>query len=362
VRRRYSTLIVAVNSSREISRERPLAARCSTSTCGLRYCSHYERLPVFRTTTDTSEVSMTETTISPTTVTVPSAGEELEALLYLPSAPGPHPCVVLAGGWCYVKEVAQPLFAEVFAAHGIAALVFDYRHFGGSTGEPRRHIDPWRQVEDYRNAVSFLERHEAIDAERIGAWGISYSGGHVLILGAIDERVRAVCSVVPVIDGWDNLRLSHGTVSFRALRAALRDARRRLFETGEHTYIEHQPVELGAVGTFPFPASRATFARLKEGEAPGYESTATAASTELLLAYSTRPFLTRLIDTPTLMCVAEGDDHTHWDLAAGAFDAIPGSRKKFHVVPRASHLTLYEDAATRRQVAEVAADWFGTWL
>ncbi|MDF5758070.1 alpha/beta hydrolase [Spongiactinospora sp. TRM90649] len=297
-------------------------------------------------------------TVTPTPVTVPSEGERLSGLLYLPDGPGPHPAVVLAGGWCYVKEVAQPLFAEVFAQSGIAALVIDYRYFGGSTGEPRRHIDPWKQIEDYRNAVSFLQARDEVDAGRIGAWGISYSGGHVLILGALDPRVRAVCSVVPVIDGYDNLRLAHGTVSFRALGTALETARQRLYDTGEHSYIDHQPVELGAVGTFPFPASRGVFASIKESEAPGYVGDATAQSTEMLLAYSVRPFLSRLVATPTLMCVAEGDDHTHWDLAAHAYEEIPGPRKKFHVVPRSTHLTLYQDTEVRRKTALVAADWF----
>ncbi|RSN09197.1 hypothetical protein DMB42_17935 [Nonomuraea sp. WAC 01424] len=211
--------------------------------------------------------------MTPTPATVPSEGEQLSGLLYLPDGPGPHPAVVLAGGWCYVKEVAQPLFAEVFAQSGIAALVIDYRYFGESTGEPRRHIDPWKQIEDYRNAVSFLQAREDVDAGRIGAWGISYSGGHVLILGAVDARVRAVCSVVPVIDGYDNLRLAHGTVSFRVLRKALETARQRLFETGEHSYIDHQPVELGAVGMHGRPGRapvvRVIAAARRTGVIPG---------------------------------------------------------------------------------------------
>ena len=287
-----------------------------------------------------------------------SGGEELDALLYLPAGDPPHPFVVMAGGWCYVKELVQPLFAEVFAEAGLGALVFDYRTFGGSSGEPRQHIDPWQQIEDYRNALSYLQSRDDVDVDRIAAWGISYSGGHVLILGALDERVRAICSVVPVIDGWDNLRISHGTVSFRALLAALREARAHLYATGEHTYIDHQPERLGAVGTFPFPHSRDTFKRLKASEGPGYEGRATAASTELLLGYSVRPFLSRLVGTPTLMCLAEGDDHTHWDLAAEAFSAIPGTRKELLVVPRAGHLTMYEDIGVRRSVASEAARFF----
>jgi hypothetical protein len=151
-------------------------------------------------------------------------------------------------------------------------------------------------------------------------------------------------------------------VSFRTLRQALAEARARLYDSGEHTYIDHQPVELGAVGTFPFPKSRETFERLKSSDAPAYEGSATALSTELLLAYSVRPFLSRLVATPTLMCLAEGDDHTHWDLAAEAFNAIPGERKHLHVVPSATHLTLYEDEDTRRDVAQVGADWFARYL
>jgi fermentation-respiration switch protein FrsA (DUF1100 family) len=298
----------------------------------------------------------------PQTVEIESGGERLSALLYLPDGPGPHPAVVLGGGWCYVKELVQPMYASVFARNGIAALTFDYRYMGASTGEPRQHIDPWQQIEDYRNAVSYMESRPEVDAERIGAWGISYSGGHVMILGALDPRVRVVCGVVPTVDGWQNMRLAHGTLGFRRLQEAILDARRKLYETGEHTYIPHQPTEEGDLAVWPFPKSKVTFARLKETQAPAYDGRSTVASAELLLSYNVMPFAERLAGTPTMLIVAEGDDHTHWDLAAKAFDAIPGERKLWHVVPRSGHLTLYEDEAAVAVVAQAAADWFGQWL
>jgi fermentation-respiration switch protein FrsA (DUF1100 family) len=298
----------------------------------------------------------------PQTVEIHSGGERLSALLYLPDGPGPHPAVVLGGGWCYVKELVQPMYASVFARNGIAALIFDYRCMGASTGEPRQHIDPWQQIEDYRNAVSYMESRPEVDAERIGAWGISYSGGHVMILGALDPRVRVVCGVVPTVDGWQNMRLAHGTLGFRRLQQAILDARRKLYETGEHTYIPHQPQDEGDLAVWPFPKSKVTFARLKETQAPAYDGRSTVASAELLLSYNVLPFAERLAGTPTMLIVAEGDDHTHWDLAAKAFDAIPGERKLWHVVPRSGHLTLYEDEAAVAVVAQAAADWFGQWL
>jgi uncharacterized protein len=293
----------------------------------------------------------------PREVEFESEGERLAGLLYLPADAGPHPFIVMAGGWCYVKELVQPRFAEEFARLGLGSLIFDYRYMGASTGEPRQHIDPWQQIEDYRNAISYAETLDEVDADRIGAWGISYSGGHVMILAAIDLRVRAICGVVPVIDGYENMRLAHGTLGLRRLKAELLSARRRRYLSGELTYLPHQP-DGDELATWPFPQSRITFRRLKEREAPAYDGRATSESTEMLMAYSVFPFLPRLLATPTLMVVAEGDDHTHWELQAAAYEAIPGSRKRLEVVGRSSHLSFYEDEATTRMVAANAGEWF----
>ena len=170
-------------------------------------------------------------------VSFTSAGETVRGDLYLPQGPGPHPVVVMAGGWCYVKELRQPQYAEEFASRGLAALVFDYRRLGVSDGEPRQHIIAWDQIEDYRNAISYLESRDDIDGGRVGAWGISYSGGHVLILGAIDSRVKVVVSNVPVIDGWDNMNRVHGSERMRRLQQLVLDDRRKRFATGEHSYV-----------------------------------------------------------------------------------------------------------------------------
>src|SRR5262245_42731834 len=132
-----------------------------------------------------------------------SEGTTVRGWLYRPDVDASTenvPAVVLAGGWCYVRELVMPYYAEAFAALGIAALVFDYRNLGVSDGEPRQHLDPWAQIRDYQNALSYLEARGDVDAARLGAWGISYSGGHVLILAAIDPRVQAIVSQIPVVD------------------------------------------------------------------------------------------------------------------------------------------------------------------
>ena len=61
---------------------------------------------------------------------------------------GPGPAVVMAHGFSAVKEMYLDRFAEAFAAAGLNVLVFDYRCFGASDGEPRQEIDQWAQVRD----------------------------------------------------------------------------------------------------------------------------------------------------------------------------------------------------------------------
>src|ERR671914_2857393 len=134
-------------------------------------------------------------------------GVTLRGWLYLPDgASGPVPTVVMAHGFSAVKEMFLDDFAGAFAAGGLGALVFDNRNFGASDGEPRQEIDPWAQVRDYRDAITWVRTRSEVDAERIGVWGSSYSGGHVLVLGAIDRRIKCVVSQVPLVSGHRNAR------------------------------------------------------------------------------------------------------------------------------------------------------------
>ena len=94
-----------------------------------------------------------------------SGGETVRGWLYTPErGNGPFPVVVMAGGWCYVKELVQPHVAQQFADTGLAAILFDYRNFGSSDGTRRQHIDPNAQIEDYRNAISFAETLAEVDS------------------------------------------------------------------------------------------------------------------------------------------------------------------------------------------------------
>src|SRR5262245_2734249 len=95
---------------------------------------------------------------------------------------GPFPAVVMAHGFSAVKEMRLDRFADAFAAAGLASVAFDCRGLGSSDGEPRQDLLPEAQIDDYRSAISFARSLPEIDAERIGIWGTSYSGAHVLVV------------------------------------------------------------------------------------------------------------------------------------------------------------------------------------
>src|SRR2546425_11436823 len=72
------------------------------------------------------------------TVQIPTAsGDAIEAWVYPPEGSGPHPAVVMAHGIGGIKAGGLAPFAERFREEGFAAIVFDYRNFGGSGGQPR---------------------------------------------------------------------------------------------------------------------------------------------------------------------------------------------------------------------------------
>src|SRR3546814_20503181 len=109
-----------------------------------------------------------------------------------------------------MREVTMPTYAQKFAENGFSALIIDYRNLGVSGGDNRQHLDPWAQIRDFQTAISFLERHTEVDPDKIGAWGISYSGAHVIILAAIEARVVTTLSLVHVITAYEIVSRSIG--------------------------------------------------------------------------------------------------------------------------------------------------------
>ncbi|MDX1648934.1 MAG: alpha/beta fold hydrolase [Myxococcota bacterium] len=185
----------------------------------------------------------------------PSGGLRCAATLFRPQGAARPPVVVMAHGFGGTRDLQLPRYAERFAARGVAALVFDYRHFGGSEGEPRQLLRIGMQHEDWRAALAHVRARGDLDAGRVGLWGTSLSGGHVLVTAAEDGEVACVVAQVPFVDARARPPGDPGPRwRLRALGAALRDRLRALLRRPPHTVpIVAEP---GAFAMLATPSSR----------------------------------------------------------------------------------------------------------
>jgi pimeloyl-ACP methyl ester carboxylesterase len=272
---------------------------------------------------------------------------------------GQVPLQIMAGGWCYTKEIVMPHYARFFQDAGVATLLFDYRRFGESAGAPRQHIDPWDQIEDYRNALSFAETLPGVDPDRLGVWGISYSGGHVLCVAGTDPRVRWAISTIPVVDGFPTVRRCHGERRFADLMGLIAADRKKRYETGgPGDYMPMSSLKPGdELSAWPFPHVCEIFNDIKKTEAPNHQHYNTVESVELLLAYDVKPFCARIVDTPVLMTVAKGDNITSADLEITAFNAIATPNKTAAIVDGVSHMSLYSNRDHLAKVGALQSSW-----
>jgi fermentation-respiration switch protein FrsA (DUF1100 family) len=117
-----------------------------------------------------------------------------------------RPCVVMAHGFGATRDASLAPYAERFAASGMFVLLFDYRHFGTSDGEPRQLVSVRKQLEDYASAVDFARTLPGVDPQRIAAWGTSFAGGHALVSAARIPGLAAAVAQCPMMDGLAAVR------------------------------------------------------------------------------------------------------------------------------------------------------------
>ena len=148
-----------------------------------------------------SKIDLTE--ISKMDVSFISNGLLIKGWLFMPadSINKKLPAIVMAPGFSGTKECNYQFFASNFSKEGFAVLRFDYPNFGESVVQAKGEVDPWQQVQAYRDGITFLETRDEIDANRIGIWGGSYSGGHAIVVSAIDNRVKCMVAMTPFISG-----------------------------------------------------------------------------------------------------------------------------------------------------------------
>ena len=249
----------------------------------------------------------------------------LRGWLFLPDGPGPYPAITMAHGFAGVKEHGLERFARVFAAAGFVVLVHDHRGFGASGGSPRYDIDPWVQIADWRRAISFLECQPFVDPGRIGLWGSSYAGGHAIVLGATDRRLRAVVAQVPTISGYQQSLRRVAPDQVPALEAAFADDERHQFQGAPPATQAVVSADPSVPAAYRAPDAVAFYTQpVPDGV---WDNVVTLRSTRAARMYEPSTWITRVSPTPLLMVVGLHDTITVTDLALGAYEAALQPKK-----------------------------------
>jgi dienelactone hydrolase len=281
--------------------------------------------------------------------TIMSEGTRLAAEVFAPKSPAASklPTIVMSHGW---GGTAANLRSDAvsFARAGYLVVTFDYRGWGASDSrvvltkpqpsrsagprftaevlEVREVVDPIDQTADILNVVSWVYGEPNCDRERIGLWGSSYSGGHVVYVAARDPRIKALVSQVPALDSrWVVLAP---------------DAR-------ETTFNEAAARTHGELG-YPPPGARVV------GNLRG------APIREKLMQYAPVEDAARAKQCAMLFVLAEKEElFDNKDNGLKAYERATGP-KKLVVIPKIKHYGIYGEA--RKQAQQLALDWFDTHL
>ncbi len=280
--------------------------------------------------------------------TVVSEGTRLAAELFTRKADEGKrlPTIIMCHGWGGTADLLRP-DAVVFARAGYFVVTFDYRGWGasdgrvvlakpagrGKPGEPftaevkevREVVDPLDQTTDLLNVLHWVQGEKQCDPRRIGLWGTSYSGGHVVYAAQRDPRVKATVSQVPALDSrW----VVQGVMRNLTLNEATRRAR-------------------GELG-YPPPGAKVI------GNLKG------APIKERLMHYAPVEEMERAAHCATLFIVAEKEElFANKDHAGKAYERAKGP-KRLVTIPNITHYGVYGEA--RAQAQKLALEWYDTHL
>lgn len=286
-------------------------------------------------------------------------GTVLRGWFTAPGGAGPHPTVVMAHGFSAVKEQTLDDLSRVLADAGLASVTYDHRNLGASDGLPRQEIDPVHQVRDFRTAITYAQSRRDVDSDRIGIFGSSYSGAHVLAVAALDRRVRAVVSQVPLISGFRNIERLNTAEGFSGLLQALDAERAARFGGAEGDVLPVCTNDPAGIAAFPGQTTYDYFHHyVEKGLSPSWRNEVTLRSIDLALAYDVTPYVPRISPTPLLMILADDDTTTPTDLALEAF-ALAREPKQVVVMP-GHHYRVYIDLFP--ETSRIAAEFLSARL
>lgn len=275
----------------------------------------------------------------------------LRGWFYLPEHL-PAPCIIMTHGFTALKEHYLSKFAEVFARAGMCVLVYDNRNFGESEGEPRFEVNPELQVRDLSDAISYVQTKPEVDPEKIGLWGTSFSGGHVMVAASMDSRVKCAVAQVPFVKGHHEF--------LQTTRPDLWEIIQKKYAADSNGRAQGKSPAMTPVITSD-PTKSVV---MKQPEAydfftnlPEWQNQVTLKSVQMSGDYAPIDRISK-INIPVLFIIADQDTICLTELAQKAFERINSPKKC--VMIKGHHFSAYHEQFDL--CAKEACEWFKKWF
>jgi dienelactone hydrolase len=288
-------------------------------------------------------------------VTFDSHGTACAAWLYRPTGARNAPIIVMAHGFAAIRALRLDAYADRFADAGYAVLVFDYRGWGDSAGEPRRVLDIGAQHLDWRAAIAYARGIEGVDTSRVVLWGSSFGGGHALHLASHDHDVAAVIAQVPHISGPASAFSQPRGLVARLIAAGAWDQIRAL--AGREPYRVAAAGYPGELAMMTSPDAAPMAIRLAGDR---YEELLpendVAARIALRVPFYSPGRRARKVTAPTLVQIAERDTVTPFKVALKAAESLPqGEVRTYDCQHFEPYLEPYFDTVVADQITFLTA-------
>jgi uncharacterized protein len=259
----------------------------------------------------------------------------------------PHerlPSIILAHGVSGTMDRLIP-HAERFASAGFAALVFDYRGFGESGGEPRQVVDISDHHQDIRAAVAWVRGREDLDSDRVALWGSSLAGAHVITVAADDPGIVAVVAQIPFTGFPGRVRGRRSRDSLKLLAAMLWDSLKGLLRL--KPYYRPMVGRPGELAVTTSGEARRHIEMLTGGDvATRWKNEVAPRGLLQMTRYRPATDAARL-QAALLVCIATEDEESPEALTAELANRAPhGTLRRY----AATHFDFYSDPSLRDRV------------
>ena len=298
----------------------------------------------------------------PQKITFYSDGLKISAILFMPNSTSRCPGIVLPQGTVGLKEhYRSPAICSLLADAGFAALTFDYQGFGeseGPTGQPRNQIVPVQQIQNVRDALTFLSAQPGVDPKRLALFGFCWGGTHSVYVGSTDCRVKCVVEIGGMGDGTRWLRSIRQPEEWDEFLRRIEADRVRRVLTGSSVTVPFGEILIGS------PVAREgrqrIIAEIAPASPPYRTPDATIQTAERILEYRPEEVVDRLSPRPLLIMHSGSDDLVPLE-EAESLNRKAGEPKSFVVFPGARHHDVYLDPLFH-EVMNVSLAWFERWL